>query len=129
MYKTVVRPTIHYEMKKVAVTERQLGKMEIAELKMVRWALGVTRKDKIRNEYVRGTAKIAKVGDKLWNARLRWQGHVKRREEDYMRKRTMAMAVPGRRKRGRRRRRWMDLVREDMEMVGAREGDEVNRVK
>ena len=31
--------------------------------------LGVTRKDKIRNEYVRGTAKIAKIGDKLWYAR------------------------------------------------------------
>ena len=27
------------------------------------------------------------------------------------------------------RRRWMDLVREDMERVGAREGDEVDRVK
>ena len=46
---------------------------------MVRWALGVTRKDKIRNEYVRGTAKIAKLGDKLRNARLRWYGHVKKR--------------------------------------------------
>ena len=53
----------------------------------VRWALGVTRKDKIRNEYVRGTAKIAKLGDKLRNARLRWYGHVKRREEDYVEKR------------------------------------------
>ena len=30
---------------------------------MVRWALGVTRKDKIRNEYVRETAKIAKLED------------------------------------------------------------------
>ena len=46
----------------------QEGKMEVAELKMVRWALGVTRKNKIRNEYVRGTAKIAKLGDKLRNA-------------------------------------------------------------
>ena len=35
-------------METVAVTERQMGKMEVAELKMVRWALGVTRKDKIR---------------------------------------------------------------------------------
>ena len=42
--------------------ERQVGKMEVAELKMVRWALEMTRKDKIRNKYVRGTAKIAKLG-------------------------------------------------------------------
>ena len=65
MYKSVVRSAMLYGMETVAVTERQVGKMEVAELKMVRWALGVTRKDKIRNEYVRGTAKITKVGDKL----------------------------------------------------------------
>ena len=64
----------------MAVTKRQVGKMEVAELKMVRWALGVTREDKIRNEYVRGTVKITKLGDKLRNARLCWYGHVKRRE-------------------------------------------------
>ena len=31
--------------------------------------------------------------------------------------------------RRRPRRRWMDLVREDMERVGAKEGDKVDRVK
>ena len=50
MYKSVVRPAILYEMETVAVTERRVGKMKVAELKMVRWALGVTRKVKIRNE-------------------------------------------------------------------------------
>ena len=55
------------------------------------------------------------------NARLRWYGHVKRREVDYLEK-MMEMAVPGRRKRGRPRRRWMDLVRKDMERVRAKEG-------
>ena len=30
--------------------------------------------------------------------------------------------------RHKKKRRWMDLVREDMERVGAREGDEVDRV-
>ena len=109
--------------------DMQVGKMEVAELKMVRWALGVTRKDKIRNEYVRGTAKIAKLGDKLRNARIRWYGHVKRREEGYVGKTMMEMAVPGRRKTGRPRRRWMDLARENMERVGAKEGDEVDREK
>ena len=53
MYKSVVRPAMLYGMETVAVTERQVGKMEVAELKMVRWALGVTRKDKIRSKYVR----------------------------------------------------------------------------
>ena len=33
MYKSVVRPAILYGMKTVAVTERQVGKMEVAELK------------------------------------------------------------------------------------------------
>ena len=125
MYRSVVRPAMLYGMEMVAVTERQVGKMKVSELKMVRWALGVTRKNKIKNEYVRGTAKIAKLGDKLRNARLRWYGHVKRKE-GYLGKRMMEIAVPGRKKRGRPRRRWIDLAREDMERVGAKEGDEVD---
>ena len=36
MYKSVVRPTILYGMETVTMTERQMGKIEIAELKMVR---------------------------------------------------------------------------------------------
>ena len=81
MYKSVVKPTLLYGMETMAVTERQMGKMEVAELKMMKWALGVTRKDKIKNEYVRGTAKIAKLGDKLRNAKLRWYGHVKKEKK------------------------------------------------
>ena len=99
MYKSVVRPTMLYGMETVAVPERRMEKMGVAKLKMVIWALGVTRKDKIRNECVRGTAKIAKLGDKLRNTRLRWYEHVKGRE-DYVGKRMMEMPVPGRKKRG-----------------------------
>ena len=54
---------------------------------------------------------------------------MKRKEEGYVGKTMMEMVVPGRRKRGRLRRRWMDLAREDMERVGAKEGDEVDREK
>ena len=129
IYKNVVRPAMLYRMETVAVAERQVGKMEVAELKMVRWALGMTREDKIRNKYVRGTARISKLRDKLWDARLRWYGHVKRRKVGYVGKRMMKMAVPGKRERGRPRRKWMDLAREDMERVKAREGDEIDRVK
>ena len=129
MYKSVVRLAMFYGMEMVAVTERQVGKMEVAELEIVRWALGVTRKNKIRNEYVKGTAKIAELDDKLRTAMLRWYEHVKRREEGYVGKRMMEMAVPSRRKRVRPKKRWMDLAREDMQRVGDKEGDKVNRDK
>ena len=129
MCKSIVRPALLYKMETVAVTERQVGKMEVAELKMVRWALGVTRKDKTRYEYVRAIAKIAKIGDKLRNARLRWYGYVKRREKSYVGKTMMEMAVPDRTKKGRPRRRWIDAASEDIERVGAKEEDEVDREK
>ena len=45
----------------------------------------------IRNEYIRGTAKIAKLGEKIRGARLRWYGHVKRREAGYVGRRTLEM--------------------------------------
>ena len=50
MNKSVVGPAMLYEIETVAVTESQVGKMEVAESKMVRWALGLTRKNKIKNQ-------------------------------------------------------------------------------
>ena len=52
IYKSVVRPAMMYGLETVAMTERQVKKMEVAELKMVRWALGVTRKDLIQSRYI-----------------------------------------------------------------------------
>ena len=37
----------------MAVTKKQVEEMEVAEMKMLRFAMGVTRKDKIRNEHIR----------------------------------------------------------------------------
>ena len=79
LYQSVIGPAMLYGMEAVAMTEKQEGKMEVAELKMVRWALGVTKKDKIKDEYVKGTAKIAKLGDKLRGPRLCWTRAEERR--------------------------------------------------
>ena len=53
--------------------------MEVAEVKMLRFSLGVTRMDKIMNEYIRGTAQVGRFGEKTREARLRWYGHVLRK--------------------------------------------------
>ncbi|KAK3545146.1 hypothetical protein QTP70_001572 [Hemibagrus guttatus] len=83
VYRTVVRPAMLYGLETVSLRKRQESELEVAELKMLRFSLGVTRLDRIRNEYIRGTAHVGRLGDKVREARLRWFGHVQRRESEY----------------------------------------------
>ncbi|KAK3545937.1 hypothetical protein QTP70_016961, partial [Hemibagrus guttatus] len=78
--RTVVRPAMLYGLETVSMRKRQESELEVAELKMLRFSLGVTRLDRIRNEYIRGTAHVGRLGEKVREARLRWFGHVQRRE-------------------------------------------------
>ena len=52
-----------------------------------------------------------------------WFGHVKRRDQDYVGRKTMEMVPPGRRRRGRPR--WMDSVNRVMRAIGTTK-DEVH---
>ncbi|KAK3521327.1 hypothetical protein QTP70_003170 [Hemibagrus guttatus] len=83
VYRTVVRRAMLYGLETVSLRKRQESDLEVAELKMLRFSLGVTRLDKFRNEYIRGTAHVGRVGDKVREARLRWFGHVQRRESNF----------------------------------------------
>ncbi|KAK3550648.1 hypothetical protein QTP70_002351 [Hemibagrus guttatus] len=105
VYRTVVRPAMLYGLETVSLRKRQESELEVAELKMLRFSLGVTRLDRIRNEYIRGTAHVGRLGDKVREARLRWFGHVQRRESEYIGRRMLDMELPGRRQRGRPKRR------------------------
>lgn len=58
VYKTVGRPAMLYGLVLMALTKRQEAELELAELKMIRFFLGVTRIYRIRNEYIRGRAQV-----------------------------------------------------------------------
>ncbi|KAK3534319.1 hypothetical protein QTP86_014230, partial [Hemibagrus guttatus] len=127
VYRTVVRAAMLYGLDTVSLRKRQESELEVAELKMLRFSLGVTRLDRIRNEYIRGTAHVGRLGDKVREARLRWFGHVQRRESEYIGRRMLDMELPGRRQRGRPKRRYMDGINEDMKLVGASVEDAEDR--
>ena len=82
--------------------------MEVAEMKMLRFVMGVTKKDKIRNKYIRTTVKVEQLGMKMREGRLRWYGHVMWR--DQVGRKMMKMELPGKRKRGRPKRKFLDVV-------------------
>ncbi|KAG5597751.1 hypothetical protein H5410_038983 [Solanum commersonii] len=81
-YRVVVRPALLYGAECWPVKNSHVQKMQVAEMRMLRWMCGHTRRDKIRNEVIREKVGVASVVDKLREARLRWFGHMKRRCED-----------------------------------------------
>ena len=84
-----------------AVKKAHEKKLDVAEMRMLRWMSGVTKMDRIRNERIRGTTKVGEISKKVQESRLKWYGHVSRREDEYVGKRVMVMEVPGKRRRGR----------------------------
>ena len=116
-----------YGLETVAITKKQVEEMESTEMKILRFAMRVTRKDKIRNEYIRSTVKVERLGMKMREGRLRCYRHVMRRDQEYIGRKMMEMELPGKRKRGRPKRRFLDVIKEDMWEVGAKETDVENR--
>ena len=89
--------------------------------------MDVTKLDNIRNGRIRGTTKVEEITKKLHERRLKWYGHVIRREEHYVGRRAMVMKVQGRRKRGRPKRRWLDKVKDDTKEKGLSADDVYDR--
>ena len=85
--------------------------------------MGVTRKDKIRNKHIRDTVKIEQLRMKMKEGRLRWYEYVIRKDQKYEERRVMKTELPVIKKRGRPKRRFLDVVKENTGKVGAREKD------
>ena len=102
--------------------------MARTEMRMLRRIVGVTLMNKERNEKIRKECGVADIKLKMREARLKWFGHVERREEGRGVKRAMQMEVDGsRRRRGRPKKRWIDGVTKDMEEVKVTREEAVDR--
>jgi len=70
-----------YEVETWALRRKDEELLERTEMRMLRWILGVSLKDRKRNEDIRRTVGVASIMDKIREARLQWYGHVQRRED------------------------------------------------
>ena len=98
VYKTVVRLAMMYGAETWAMKKAQEKKLDVAEMRMLRWMSGVTKPDRIWNERIRGTTKVGEISKKVQESRLKWYGHVLRREDECVGKRVMGMEVSGEKK-------------------------------
>ena len=53
VFKSVVRPAMLYGAKTWQIKRAEENKLEVPEMRMLRWMLGVTRRDKVRNSLIR----------------------------------------------------------------------------
>ena len=111
----MVRPVLIYGSETWTLKRREEERLERTEMRMLRWILGLTLRNKKKNDDIRRILGVACITDKVRKARLRWFGHVQRREEEDCVRRILESDVRGQQSKGRQRKRWIDVVKYKME--------------
>jgi len=113
-YKTCVQSVLVYGSETWATKVEDMKRLERTERAMVRWISGVTLKDRKSNEELRDQLGIECVSDIVTRARLRWYGHLERKNSDDCVAACRVMKVVGVRGKGRGRKTWDECVSNDM---------------
>ena len=53
----------------------------------------MTRRDKIRNEHIRGTTRVVQASRIITEKRLKWYGHVRRMKEEHIVRRMLDVNI------------------------------------
>ncbi|XP_063589019.1 uncharacterized protein LOC134766155 [Penaeus indicus] len=74
VYRTCVRLAIMYSLETIPFTKAAESKMEVAEMRMLRYTLGLTRLNRVPNAEVKKQLQTRRFGDKLREIRRYLQG-------------------------------------------------------
>jgi hypothetical protein len=78
-YRAVIRPVMLYGAECWPTKRRHVQQLSVAEMCMLRWICGNTRRDRIQNNDIRERLGVAPVEENLVQHCLRWFGHIQRR--------------------------------------------------
>ena len=127
VYDACVRSVLLYGSEGWPMTDRIQGIVTSCDRRILRYMAGVSLRDRFRSEEAARRCAVDAVETVMRERRLRWFGHVRRREEEDPVRRVMDLEVEGRRPPGRPRKTWKKTVEEDMRLVGVREEDALDR--
>ena len=96
---------------------------------MVRWMCGVKLKDRLPSKELRERLVVGDIALILQQNRLRWYGHVLQKDDDDWVKKCMEYEVEGSRPRGRPKRTWKEIIREDCQARKLNKEDAMDRCK
>ena len=96
---------------------------------MVRWICGVSLRDRLSSDELRARLGIKSILDVMRERRLRWFGHVERRDRDSWLQKVRRMEVAGKARRGRPRKTWEQVISDDLRAKGIRRELAQNRAE
>nr|XP_043615817.1 uncharacterized protein LOC122587718 [Erigeron canadensis] len=79
-YIVAIRPTMLYGSECWPMTKVQASRVEVAEMRMLRWSCGKTLPDRIPTGVFRAELEVGTIINKLRERCLRWFGNVRRRD-------------------------------------------------
>ena len=127
IYQACIRPVMLYGSETWPLTKQLERLLRSCDCRMLRYMARIRWEDRLSNEEVEKRCKVENILNKLKRQRLRWYGHVRRREESHILRRAMDMDVTGRRRIGRPKKTWIQCVKEDMKTWRLKEEDIVDR--
>ena len=113
-YRVAIRPTLLYGTEYWLVKKIHEQKIEVTEIKMLRWMCGNTIMDKIKKREFREKLGVAPLSTKMRENRLRWFGHVQRKNVSCLIRRIESIIVEGKRSRGRPKKTWVEQIKNDL---------------
>ena len=114
VYGAIIRPALTYGGECWAMKVTNKRKIATTEMRMLRGILGVSRRDHMRNEEIRRILHVSPIDEVLRSGRLRWFGHVQRRDANNATRRVMELAIPGTRRRGCPKKTWHQQIKDDV---------------
>lgn len=119
LYETLILSILLYSSELWPITVTAMKKLEAAHHRWQRKLLGITWKDKIKNDEVRTRTGLQKIENIIKERRLRWLGHVMRMGSDRIPHQEMDWKLEGfKRKPGRPRKNWKDIAVKDLKTMG-----------
>ena len=129
LYQTLVLPIVLHGSETwtlKAADERRLNTFEMSCLRRI---LGVSRRERLRNDHIRATLGInSSIHDRIHIRRLTYYGHVTRMDNTRFPQIALEGDIQGTRPRGRPPKRWTDCLRESCSIRGATSLARVKRV-
>ena len=126
VYTACVRSVMKYASETWPMKKTTEVLLERNEMRMVRWMCGVTLMDRVNSDILRERLGIRPIGEEIGTARLRWLGHVMRKDDEDWVKQCMELEVEGKSRQGNRK-TWMRTVSEDMKQKGLETRDCTDR--